>query len=293
MANDKPTPVPPPSPEHRRAASGQFERANQVVGKGDYDYAIRLLMSCCLFDPANIIYRQALRRVQRARYGNNLSGSWFAWLTAWPARVRVKRALHAGKYLKVLEHGEWVLMRSPWHVGTQVDMASAAEALGLTDLAVWSLEQARIKVPRDPALNRRLARMYEQRGAFTQAIALWALVHKVVPQDDEAARKNKDLAATETISRGQYAEAVDQATPAEQRPSPTLGRGRTPVAEAPVQPLDRVGREAEPLRRRLKVDPNNVQVYQQLAAVYRRNGQLEQARAILQEGWTRRATRSS
>jgi tetratricopeptide (TPR) repeat protein len=286
MAHDKAVLVPPPSPERRRAASGQFERANQVVATGNYDYAIRLLLSCCLFDPANFIYRQALRRVQRARYGNNLSGSWFAWLTAWPARVRVKRALRAKEYLKVLEHGERVLVRSPWHVGTQVDMAIAAEALGLGDLAVWSLEQARIKLPRDPALNRRLARMYEQRGAFTQAIVLWALVHKVVPQDDEAARKNKDLAATETITRGQYAAAVDDQKPAEQRPSPTLGRGRTPGAEAAAAaaPLDRVGREAEPLRRRLKVDPSNVQVYQQLAAVYRRAGQLEQARAILEEG---------
>src|SRR5438045_871291 len=178
MVNSNPSILPPPNPEHRRIAAGQFERANQVVATGNYDYGIRLLFSCCKLDPANLIYRQALRRTEKAKYRDNLRGSRFAWLTAWSIRARMKTALRARDYLKVLEHGEQILVRNPWDVGAQMDMAEAAEVLGLLDLAIWNLEQARQKLAHNAQLNRMLARLYEKRGNFTQAIALWELVRR-------------------------------------------------------------------------------------------------------------------
>src|SRR5438105_5029580 len=50
------------TPEQRRAAAGQFERANQVLKAGDHEYGLRLLLECCKIDPASLIYRQALRQ---------------------------------------------------------------------------------------------------------------------------------------------------------------------------------------------------------------------------------------
>ena len=43
--------LPPPTAEQRRAAAGQFERANQVVATGNFDYGIGLLLTCCKLDP--------------------------------------------------------------------------------------------------------------------------------------------------------------------------------------------------------------------------------------------------
>src|SRR6202022_4411022 len=98
---------------------------------------------CCLLDPGNLIYRQALRRTQRARFQNNLRGSPLAWLTTWPIKARVKAARRAKDYRKVLEYGERVLVPNPWDVPTQMAMAEAMDALGLLDMAIWCLEQAR------------------------------------------------------------------------------------------------------------------------------------------------------
>src|SRR5262249_32670633 len=191
-SNDAPL-LPPPSPEHRRIAAGQFERANQVIATGNYDYGIQLLIACCKLDPANLVYRQALRRTEKTKYHNNLRGSMFAGLTTWPGRARLKAAKTARDWLKVLELGEQVLVRNPWDIGAQLDMAEAAGTLGLLDLAIWTLEQARQKYPRDYTLNRMLARFYEKRGNFTQAIALWELIRKARPGDLEAQHKGKDL----------------------------------------------------------------------------------------------------
>jgi tetratricopeptide (TPR) repeat protein len=196
--------LPPINAEHRRVAVGRFERANQVVATGNFDYGIHLLLDCCTIDPSNLGYRQALRRIEKAKYRNNLRGSLFARLTSWPIRARMKTALRARDYLKVLEYGERILVRNPWDVGAQMDMAEAADPLGLLDLAIWNLEQARQKDGLHLHLNRALAHLYEKRGNFTQAIALWELIRKVKPGDVEVLHKIKDLAADDTIARGQY-----------------------------------------------------------------------------------------
>jgi tetratricopeptide (TPR) repeat protein len=277
-------------------AAGQFERAHQVVATGNYDYGIRLLLSCCKLDPANLIYRQALRRTEKAKYHNNLRGSLLAWLTTWPIKARIKAAKRARDYLKVLEYGERVLVRNPWDVGTQMDMAEAADTLGLLDLAVWNLEQARQKSSRDPVVNRALARLYEKRGNFTQAMALWELVRKARPDDAEAQHKQRDLAAHETISRGQYEAALGGGALADEEEAPRRSPFIPPnVPTEPVAPSrldepaespasDRVAREAAPLRARLQADPTNTGIYLQLAALYRKAGDIERAAKVLRDG---------
>jgi tetratricopeptide (TPR) repeat protein len=273
-------------------ATAQFERANQVVATGNYDYGIRLLLSCCKLDPANLIYRQALRRTEKAKYRNNLRGGWFSRLTTWPARARLRAALRARDYLKVLDYGEHILTRNPWDVGAQMDMAQAADVLGLLDLAIWSLEQARQKQGLDPHLNRTLARLYEKRGNFTQAIALWELVHRVRPQDVEAQQKIKNLAADDTIARGQYAAVLHAAATGTEEPAadpadPTANRAPPPRKDGSgSMPAlqERLLREAAPLRKKLEADPTNTGIYLQLVVLYRRNSDLDEARAVLREG---------
>lgn len=281
-----------PTPKHRRAAAGQFERAKQVIATGNYDYGIQLLLMCCKLDPANLAYRQELRQTEKAKYKNNLRGSRFAFLTTWTTKAKLKAARQTRDYLKVLEHGEAVLVRNPWDVGTQMDMAEAARALGLLDLAVWVLEHARQKDPRDPPVNRALARLYEQRGNFSQAIALWELVRKAVPQDAEAQHKAKDLAASDTIARGHYEDAV-QRGPAEEtdteddedegeakKPAPSPYR----APRGPEAGGDRTSREVATLRARLEADPTHAATYLHLAGVLRRAGQLDEAATVLRQG---------
>ena len=101
-----------------------------------------------------------------------MRGSRFAMISSSASKARIKNAKRSGDYLKVLEQGEEVLVRNPWDLGTQMDMAEAAEAIGLMDLAVWLLEQARQRDGKEPTLNRASARLYEKRGNFSQAIAI-------------------------------------------------------------------------------------------------------------------------
>jgi serine/threonine protein kinase len=194
----------PPSSFSHKAALGQFQRANQVIAVHNYDYAIHLLLSCCKLDPANLVYRQFLRRLERALFQNNLRSTRFAWWTTLPAKILFESAWKAKNYWRVIEYGERVLVRNPWEIRVQTIMAEAAEALGLSNLAMWLLEQAWQKETHTPALNRALAGMYEKRGHLPQAIALWKLMLRENPQDGEAQWQLQNLGARETLMRGQY-----------------------------------------------------------------------------------------
>ena len=284
--------VPALTAEQRRVAAGQFEHANQAIAKGNFDYGIDLLLTCCKLDPANVIYRKALRKAQRAKYGDNQHGSRFALLTTSTTRVRLKAALRAGDNTKALEYAEQILVRNPWDVGALMAMGDAFDELGLLDLAVWSVEQARQIDAKSTAVNRALARLYEKRGNFTQAIALWEMVRKADPTDDEAERKSKDLAASDTIARGGYEEAITSAKKPVDETDAEHANGEEGTAEHRVPEevefdappaTDRAGREAAPLWLKLKADPTKPTLYLQLAGVYRRAEQMDKARAVLQK----------
>ncbi|MBI3821238.1 MAG: hypothetical protein HY289_00995, partial [Planctomycetes bacterium] len=200
--------LPKLTPQQRKAAIGQFERANQVLKGGDFDYGQRLLLECCTIDPSNLTYRQALRQSQRTKYNNNQSGQTLAYFRSFFSRMRLQKAMLRSDYFEALLQCEAILMRNPWDLSTHLVMAQAFEELDWPDHALWTLEQIRPLHPNSPKVNRPLARLYEKRGNFNQAIALWELIRKAVPDDLEAQRKGKDLAASATIAKGRYEEAL-------------------------------------------------------------------------------------
>jgi tetratricopeptide (TPR) repeat protein len=280
MASDN---LPAVSAEARRIAVERFDRANQVAASGNYDYAIQLLLTCCKLDPANYLFRQTLRRTQKAKYKNNLRGSRLASVTTVRLRAKLKNAKRTRDYLKVLEYGELILSKNPWDVGAQMDMAEAADALGMLDHAVFFLDQARQKDPKDTTVNRALARLFEKRGNYSHAIALWQLVRESDPKDQEAAHKAKDLAASETIARGGYKDPSGESQSLPTPPGSKSGAHARPGA-APAEPQDRVSREAAPILARLDTNPTDPHLYLQLAGVYSRGNQPDRARAVLEQG---------
>jgi tetratricopeptide (TPR) repeat protein len=275
------------TPEQRRAAAGQYERANQVLAKGDYDYALPLLLNCCLIDPGNAVYRQVLRQATKTKYNNNLRGQKLSFLANVKNKLKLRRAARAGNHLQVLEHGERILLRNPWDIAAHLAMAVAFEELGLGDMAVWTLEQARQIDPNSATVNRPLARLYERRGNFNQAIALWQLVRKAAPQDVEAQTKAKDIAASATIAKGRYEQALSGEAPT---PFVQALTGEVlPTADGEAEPpsdetsSERV-REAPAIFAKIKANPTNPANYLQLAQLYRRLDMFEKAREVLQEG---------
>jgi tetratricopeptide (TPR) repeat protein len=285
------SPLPAPTPERRRIAAGKFERASQVAATGNHDYAIKLLQECCVLDPANLIYRKALRQTQRLRLQDQGGGA-MAFLTTGPKKLRLQAALRTGDHLKVLEYGEHILTTNPWDLGTHVALAESFTALKLPDQAIWCLEMVRSKKTDHKKTNRLLARLYEQRGNFTQAITLWEWLRKQDPADQEAAGKAQEIAAKATIARGGYEQVIAgtraAAAKGEEAPAPGLTETATNqaagTAEQPAIGGSRVAREAAPLLAKIEANPTSPHVYLQLAQLYRKSDMPDEARKVLQQG---------
>lgn len=276
--------------EQRRTVATLFERANQVLSKGTYDYAIQLLFDCCLRDPGNLVYRKTLRQAERNKYKDNKKGQPLAFLTNLPARLKMETSLKTKKYTKVLEFAERVFLRNPWDIRAHMAMAEAYEGLDLTDHALWTLENARMIQPMNPKINRQLAILYEQRGNYTQAIALWGLVKKALPDNLEAGHKMKDLAASQTIAKGRYEEAAQDEGVVPFKANQGMGTPtQSDSAEHEAAPRksaaeERISREAANLLAKVKATPTNANAYLHLAQYYRRMDQFDEARKVLMEG---------
>jgi tetratricopeptide (TPR) repeat protein len=192
------------SREHMHAAARQYERAEEARANGNLEYAIELLLSCTKFNPVSITYRQALREASRAAAKQRRLGSWFASLTTLTTRARVNASKRARQFRKVLEDGEEVLVRHPGDVGVQMALAESALELQLIHLAVWMYEEVRQHHRRHLPVYRALASLYEKQRQYSDAIAVWEELRKLTPHDVEVARKINDLAASDTIERGNY-----------------------------------------------------------------------------------------
>ncbi len=202
----------PSSGEERQVAQGQFQRAAQVIADGNYEYGSQLLAACCRLDPTNLLYRHALRQAYPQLALRQQPKGFKDWCQLLALKVRLAWAKSLGQPLRVLHWGEEVLRRQPNNGQVQLDMADAAEHAGFFNLAVWLLEQ----VKKDHFLvraNRALALLYEKQGDYPRAIAFWEMVARADPGNLEAGHKLNDLAARDTILRGNYAERSSSAPP--------------------------------------------------------------------------------
>jgi cytochrome c-type biogenesis protein CcmH/NrfG len=116
----------------------------------------------------------------------------------------VTASKRAGQFRKVIEEGEEVLVRNPSDVRIQMTMAEAAQQIHLTHLAVWMLEEIRQHHRSHLPAYRMLASIYERQRQYSDAISVYDELRKLVPHDAEVARKINDLAAADTIARGNY-----------------------------------------------------------------------------------------
>lgn len=272
------TAVPDPTPNERTIASANFIKAKTVVAAGNFDYGISLLKTSCALDLKNELYRIELRKTQKAKFNNNMKGSPFGFFTIPKYRTRIKVAKSKRDYKTVIEHCEEILTRNPWDLSAQMEIAEAFDALGLINLAVYNLDQARQKHPENVTLNRALARMFEKAGKYPLAASLWEKVLKANKNDMEAQHKAKDLAAQETIQKGGYGTSAAAGT------GGGPGVGSKGHQALPTTPADKMARDTADLLKRLEADPTEPSLYVQLAAAYRKHGADDRARAVLQQG---------
>jgi serine/threonine protein kinase len=195
--------APEAAPDNRNSdiIAGQIEWAVEQVNRGNHDYGIELLLTCCWLDPGNLHCHQALRHALKARWASGAGTGWRAKLKGWAARLRLKLARKSSSHFRVLALGEEVLARIPHDLTAQLNMAEAADELGLDELARWLLTRAWKHHPENPAVHRALGRHYERCKKYDKAMLCWDKVGRICPNDGDVRQKLRDLAALQTLTQ--------------------------------------------------------------------------------------------
>ncbi len=259
-----------------------FQYGNDAAMKGNLDYAIAMYRQASKLVPDNMIYRQALRGVERKKFNNDpKSVSKLVGMKNQPLLMQAKSARSKGKFNDALELCEDAFANNPWDVGAARVAAEAAEGLGLGALSQWLIDSVQA-IAKDADFFRFAGGIYETNESWAKAIACWEQVKKLSPNDQDVSRKINALSAASTIKRSGLDEALDlRAVQARQDAA-------APAPESMEAKLERLKQEQlTPEQRLIKEilsDPTALHAYVQLADIYRSRSDLEKAEKVLAKG---------
>jgi len=265
------------SPQARRAES-LFATGNDAAKQQNFDYAIQMYRDACKLVPDNLLYRQALRGVERRKFGNEPSKvSRLVGARLQPARLRIAAAKGKHKWAEVVEACEDVFVHSPWDVGASRDAAEAAEELDLLPLAKWSLESVYQQAGDDLHYLRHQAGVYERCEEWHKAIHIWERVRKLNPNDDQARRQINALSATATINRSGLHDAINRPAQGGSGPEAPAAPDPEELKLQALSPIDRLAKQIE-------AEPQRIGNYLDLADLYKRQQKLDEAEKALSRG---------
>jgi tetratricopeptide (TPR) repeat protein len=262
------------SPQQAQKAQSLFQYGNEAAQKGNFDYAIQMYRDACKILPENLLYRQALRGIERRKFHNDPSKvGMLVGARVQPIRLKVKAHKAKGKWLDVLNACEEAFVHNPWDVGSARDAAEAAEALGFKLLAQWYLESVQNEA-KDAEFFRFLAHVHEINASWPKAIAAWERVKKIDPTDENAFRQMNQLSANATIQKAGLGEAIDKRN---EPAAVDLAAELEEMKAAKLTPEER-------LLQTIKEVPDRVGPYLELADLYKNRSQLDEAEKLLGRG---------
>jgi len=256
-----------------------FQTGNDAARKGNLDYAIAMYRQCCKSVPDNLVYRQALRGIERRKFNNDPGKvGMLVGAKNQPILLGARSAHKKQHFQQALERCEDAFVNNPWDVGAARVAAESAEGLGLLIVAQWFVESVQA-VTKDVDFLKYSARVHEANQSWKKAIGCWELVKKFHPNDQDASRQINALMASSTINRAGLDDALEHRAAAVPVPE---------HVESHDAQLDRLKQEQlSPEQRLVKdilSDPKAIHAYLDLAEIYRQHSDLEKAEKVLAKG---------
>lgn len=268
------------SPELQKAKTF-FQYGNDAALKENPDYAIAMYRQACKIAPDNLIYRQALRGVERKRFNNDPKKvGMLVSVKNQTILMSAKSARSKGKHQEALESCEDAFANNPWDLGATRIAVEAAEELDYGNVSQWlldSVQEVALKA-KDADFFRFAAAVYEDNESWHKAIACWEQVKKFNPNDQDVNRKINALSASSTIKRAGLNEAIE--TKPEEKAAEEADSMQTQLEKLKQERLSPEQR----LIREITNDPSATHAYVQLSEFYAMRAELEKAEKVLAKG---------
>jgi len=258
-----------------------FQTGSDAALKSNFDYAIDMYKQACKLVPDNLVYRQALRGIERRKFnGDPGKVGMLVGAKNQPLLMRAKSAKSKGNYNQAIEFCEDAFVNNPWDVGAARVAAEAAEQAGMLLLAQWFVETVQANT-KDVDFVKFAAHIHEVNESWQKAISCWEQVKKLSPNDQDANRQINALSAAGTIKRAGLEDHLDQRATA-------AAKAAAEPAEGLEAKLERLKQEQltpeQRLVKEIMANPAAVHAYVDLADIYKKHGDLDKAEKVLAKG---------
>jgi tetratricopeptide (TPR) repeat protein len=265
-----------------------FDKASSALERGNLDYAIDMFLALLDTEPRLLQARRALRAAQitkfRAGGGAHPAKRILTKLATAGSVLRANMAL-SKKPLEALQAAERLLGRDPFLSEFYTLQARAAEAAGLPEAALVTLEMVREAQPNDLILLRWLGRIYKSLQKTAEARECFELVASMRPNDPQAIKDLKDSQAMDTMQQGRWDQAGEKGD--FRKVMRDEGEAKRIEQESKaVKTGSDLDSLIEEMRSKITQEPQNVNYRRALADYLAKADRLDEALASLEESST-------
>ncbi|NLF31323.1 MAG: tetratricopeptide repeat protein, partial [Planctomycetes bacterium] len=182
-----------------------FDRADQIVETGNWDFAIEMYLQGVAKDPEAV--QRGLEKLRGVALMRKASGGK-------PAGFMEKLKHKPGKDpLTTLTNALWLMSREPGDVSVWKQIVQAARAGEWKTLLSWAgnmlYEANRLSSKPSKDIYVFLTDVYDQAEFYSDAVRACQMAIQRDPKDESLADRMRDLSAKEIMQKGQYGEEGD------------------------------------------------------------------------------------
>lgn len=267
--------------EAPRKAKEHFEKGLQAMERNNVDYAMDMFEVALDLAPNLLRARRFLRAAAIRKQGGKASGLGNAMSSltglgsVFAAQAQIKK-----KPEEAVRTVEKLLRKSPFNMQFINLMVQAANAAGMPEVALMSLEIAKEHYPQDVDLLRALAKLYQDNNKMHESRLVYEEVLNLKPGDPKAIKDMKDAAALDTMQRGKWEDQTTDFRGKLKNKGESIQLEKQAKAVASDADLTALIKETQA---NVKRDPQNINYKRALADYFSKANRYEESLAVLDE----------
>jgi len=264
-----------------RKAREHFEKGFSSMERGNFDYAIEMMTLSLDVCPQLLKSRRFLRAAQIKKFKTSPPSALQKAMIPVKAAAKQMKAQASLKKepLAALKISEELLAMDPFNQQFVNLNAQAAQAAGMPEVAVLTMESARETFASDVKMLRQLATLYTEVNRLHDARLVYEEIVRLSPNDPQAIKQLKDSTALDTMQRGRWTEQGDF-------------RGKIKDTKEAVL-LEQQGKAVKSARdidalieeniKKIEAEPQNINYRRALADLYVRSDKYDEALETLKK----------
>ena len=245
-----------------------IDKGEEALKKKNFDYAIEILLQAVSFGPNNRRARELLRQAELKKYEHAYPSKGLVAVFGFPAKLGM---VVAGLSKKTNPEAcmmacEKFLTKDPKNKAANMALGDAAAVGGHLDVAIFAYETASEHSPGDPGALKKLGQLLWKNGQISEAHNVYDKVVRLRPQDQEAVKARKNLAAEMSLKETGFESARSSRDLVKDKDAAGKLEQETRIYQTDS---DLESRRAQ-IEKKVEAEPNDTGALQDLADVAKR-----------------------